>query len=86
VPTVKTVDDKVKDKLNKKDAGKEPAKPVPQNTNEQTAAAALDRIKIPEEARELISDAMKPGSSLIVSDYAANNETGPFTDFIVGLR
>lgn len=86
VPTVQNSDDKTKDKNRKKDAAKEAPKPVEPNAAGQTPAAALDRITIPEDARELISDAMKPGSSLIVSDYGVSNETGAFTDFIVSLR
>jgi lipoprotein-anchoring transpeptidase ErfK/SrfK len=61
--------------------------PVPAvNPARQTAAAALDRITIPEDARAEISDVMKPGSSIVISDLGIGNETGAYTDFIVPLR
>jgi len=47
------------------------------------ANAALDRIEIPQDAVERISELLTPGSSLIVSDYAISGETGKDTDFIV---
>ena len=50
------------------------------------AAAALDRIAIPEEALELISEHIKPGSSFIISDHGVGTETGQFTDIIVQTR
>ena len=84
VPTYGSAEDRSNDKKRKKDAAKE--QPAPQSVSGQTPASALDRIKIPDEAREQIADAMKPGSSLIVSDYGLSNETGVFTDFIIGLR
>lgn len=86
VPTLPPVADKPGEKKSKKSAELALAKPLPDLTASQTPADALDRIKIPQEARELIEDALKPGSSLIVSDYGMSNETGQFTDFIVGLR
>jgi L,D-transpeptidase catalytic domain len=52
-------------------------------TDAKTAAAALDRITIPEDAVARISELVLPGSSLIVSDEAAHKETGKATDFIV---
>lgn len=48
-----------------------------------TANAALDRIEIPQEVVERITELLTPGSSLIVSDYGISNETGKDTDFIV---
>jgi hypothetical protein len=47
------------------------------------ANAALDRIEIPQDVVERISELLTPGSSLIVSDYAISGETGKDTDFIV---
>jgi hypothetical protein len=47
------------------------------------ANAALDRIQIPQDVVERISELLTPGSSLIVSDYAISGETGKDTDFIV---
>ncbi len=43
---------------------RKPRPPLPVPASQQTAAAALDRITIPEEARDRIADVMKPGSSL----------------------
>jgi hypothetical protein len=60
--------------------------PAPVSTSPQTAAAALDRIAIPEDVREQIADVMKPGSSMIISDGGIGNETGEYTDFIVPLH
>jgi hypothetical protein len=47
------------------------------------AKAALDRIAMPREAIERISQVVLPGSSLIVSDEGASIETGKDTDFVV---
>lgn len=47
------------------------------------ARAALDRIEIPQDARDKIEDLMKAGSSMIVSDYPKSVETGKHTDFII---
>ena len=47
------------------------------------AKAALDRIAIPQEALERISEVVLPGSSLIISDEGASIETGKDTDFVV---
>ena len=51
-----------------------------------TAAEALDRITIPPEALEQISELMSPGASLVVSDQGLGPETGKGTDFIVLTR
>jgi hypothetical protein len=48
-----------------------------------TAAEALDRIDIPQAARERIAALMSPGASLIISDKGLGDETGDETDFIV---
>lgn len=50
------------------------------------ATHALDRITIPEEARERIAELMKPGSTLMISDYGISHETGKYTDFILLTR
>ena len=47
------------------------------------AKAALDRIAMPHEALQRISDVVLPGSSLIVSDEGPSIETGKDTDFVV---
>jgi L,D-transpeptidase catalytic domain len=47
------------------------------------AKAALDRIAIPQEAIQRITDVVLPGSSLIVSDEGSSIETGKDTDFVI---
>lgn len=47
------------------------------------AKAALDRISIPKDTLERISEVVLPGSSLIISDEGASIETGKDTDFVV---
>ena len=50
-------------------------------------AEALDRLTIPADARDRITEALSTGSSIIVSDQGiAGGETGEGTDFIVSLR
>jgi L,D-transpeptidase catalytic domain len=52
-----------------------------------TAKQALDRIEIPPEARERISQLLSPGASLIISDHGFNREMRDNgTDFIVLSR
>jgi hypothetical protein len=51
-----------------------------------TAAEALDRINLPPEAVERISELLTPGSSLVVSDHGLGRETGRYTEFIVLTR
>lgn len=51
-----------------------------------TAAAALDRVTIPEDVRQRISEMLSPGSSLIIADEAPSGETGKGTDIIVSVR
>ena len=53
------------------------AEPLP------SARSALDRIDLPPDAVERISDLLTPGSSIIVSDNKLSDETGEYTDFIV---
>jgi hypothetical protein len=52
-------------------------------TPTSNAAAALDRITIPQEAIERISALMTAGASLIISDHGLGSETGIGTDFVV---
>jgi len=54
-------------------------------TNISAARAALDRISIPPEALEQISEYVAPGSSLIISDEEMSKETGKDTEFVVLL-
>ena len=48
--------------------------------------AAVDRINIPQDALDRISELMSPGASLIISDQGLGPETGKGTDFIVLTR
>jgi lipoprotein-anchoring transpeptidase ErfK/SrfK len=57
--------------------------PAPVAAIRQTPQAALERVTVDEASREQIVDAMKPGSSVIITDHGISNETGKFTDFIV---
>jgi L,D-transpeptidase catalytic domain len=52
--------------------------PLPDKAN-----AALDRIEIPQDTVERISELLTPASSLIISDNGFSPETGEDTDFIV---
>jgi hypothetical protein len=47
------------------------------------ANAALNRIEIPQDTVERISELLTPASSLIISDNGFSHETGKDTDFIV---
>jgi hypothetical protein len=71
----------------KKSSRPEAEQPVHVPASARVAAAAtLDRITMPPDAVERISDLLSPGSSLIVSDYPISNETGKYTDFIILTR
>jgi hypothetical protein len=66
------------------------SEPVPRPAAESrpasSAAEALDRVTMPQEAIDRISEILTPGSSLVVSDYGLGGETGQYTDFIVLTR
>jgi hypothetical protein len=47
------------------------------------ARAALDRIEIPQDIVDRISEIISPGSSLIISDEGMSSETGEGTDFVI---
>jgi hypothetical protein len=47
------------------------------------ANAVLNRIEIPQDTVERISELLTPASSLIISDNGLSHETGKDTDFIV---
>jgi lipoprotein-anchoring transpeptidase ErfK/SrfK len=51
-----------------------------------TAQQALERVQIPQEAVDLISELLIPGSSLVISDEGLGKETGRYTEFIVLTR
>jgi hypothetical protein len=59
--------------------------PAPPAMAASTAAEALDRITLPDEVRELMSERLWPGASLIVSDFGLG-ETGQYTDFVILTR
>jgi hypothetical protein len=50
------------------------------------ANTALDRIEIPQDVVERVSELLVAGSSLTISDYAISSETRRDTDFIVITR
>jgi hypothetical protein len=63
--------------------GKQIVETTPPVSSPDKANAALERIEIPQDVVERISELLTPGSSLIVSDYGISEETGKDTDFIV---
>jgi hypothetical protein len=65
---------------------KEPPKPVVHWKPPSTAAQALDRIHLPQQAVDRIGELLVPGSSLVVSDEGLGRETGRGTEFIVLTR
>jgi L,D-transpeptidase catalytic domain len=66
----------------KRSPGKQMAEITPAASPDK-ANAALDRIEIPRDLAEHISQLLTPGASLVVSDYGLSKETGNHTDFIV---
>jgi hypothetical protein len=64
-----------------------PAKQITEATlpvlSPNKANTALDRIEIPQDAVDRISELLTPASSVIISDYGISHETGKDTDFIV---
>jgi hypothetical protein len=66
---------------------KEPMKRIiataPPMPTTDKANAAFNRIEIPNDVFERISELLTPGSSLILSDHGLSDETGNDTDFIV---
>jgi hypothetical protein len=65
---------------------REPLKPTAHLKAPSSAAEALNRIQMPKEAAERISELLIPGSSLVVSDEGVGRETGRYTEFIVLTR
>ncbi len=51
-----------------------------------SATAALDRVQIPEDALVAITERIKPGSSIIISDDSTSPHFGDGTDFTVASR
>jgi hypothetical protein len=56
---------------------------APPGPSPNKANAALDRIEIPQDVIERISELLTPASSLVISDQGLSRETGRGTDFIV---
>jgi L,D-transpeptidase catalytic domain len=52
-------------------------------TDVSAARTALDRVTIPQDAVDRISELISPGSSLIISDEGISPETGNGTDFVI---
>ena len=73
----------LKDRRRPQVAQRPRGKAVEVETPMPSPSAALDRIVMPPELVERISELMTPGSSLIVSDNKLSDETGEYTDFIV---
>jgi len=74
-------------KNSKASARPAPAPPPPAEPRSQLSAAqVLDTLDIPQEAIDRISELMKPGSSLILSDNPISHETGKGTDFVILTR
>src|SRR5262245_24550148 len=65
---------------------KEPPRPILHLKPPSSAAEALNRIQMPKEAVERISELLIPGSSLVISDEGLGRETGRYTEFIVLTR
>jgi hypothetical protein len=81
MPEQRTSADSIKErKVPKQQIVKTAPSAMPLSDNANTA---LDRIEIPQNAIQQISELLIPGSSLIISDYGISSETGPYTDFIV---
>lgn len=57
--------------------------PIPKASD---ASEALGRVTIPQEAMERIAELIKPGSTLMISDYGISHETGKYTDYILLTR
>ena len=63
-----------------------PAQSIAPAAAPETAAGALDRIELPEGARERIAELLWSGGSLIVSDHPRSGEMSEYSDFIVLTR
>jgi hypothetical protein len=76
----------VEHRESRRKANKEPPRPIVHLKPPSTAAQALDRIEIPKEAIDRISELLIPGSSLVIADDGLGRETGRYTEFIVLTR
>jgi L,D-transpeptidase catalytic domain len=87
VPTEASASTEQRDVRKKsKEAPKETPSPAARLKPPVTAAQALDRIQIPQEAVDRIGELLIAGSSLVVSDEGLGRETGRYTEFIVLSR
>jgi lipoprotein-anchoring transpeptidase ErfK/SrfK len=73
-------------KLGKRSEKVKRAEVPPPPAHASDASDALNRVTIPQEALDRISQLMSPGASLIISDKGVGSETGRGTDFIVLTR
>ena len=73
-------------KLGRKSENVKKAEVPPPPAHASDAADALNRVAIPQEALDRISQLMSRGASLIISDKGLGFETGRGTDFIVLMR
>jgi len=84
VPTDGSIDEGYRGRSRRR--GKEPPPVVVNLKMPSTAVEALDRIHIPKQALDRISELLTPGSSLVISDQGLGRETGRGTEFIVLTR
>ena len=83
VPAKKSDTAKKSEAGKKSDTGKRMEAPAVPASN---ASEALNRVNIPQDALDRISELMSSGASLIISDKGLGPETGKGTDFIVLMR
>ena len=76
IPEVSTSPDPTKERKAPKQQIVETA---PSVQSSDYANTALDRIEIPQDAVERISELLTPGYLLIISDYGMSSEIGPYT-------
>lgn len=84
VPTETRASRKNRDRDSDDDANSDAAAVAPEQP--ETAQGALDRITVPEEISQRLSELAWVGSTVILSDYGISGETGPTTDFIILTR
>jgi hypothetical protein len=63
-----------------------PAAPVEAARPASDASEVLDRIDLPQDVVDRVSEYVTVGATLIVSDHGLSHETGAYTDFIVLTR
>jgi hypothetical protein len=80
IPEISTSADPTKERKAPKQQITETVPSVPVSDD---ANAALNRLDVPHDAIEQISELLTSGSSLIISDYGISSETRTGTDFIV---